>query len=125
MKLNANKIKTVKRNSPYAFVCFRTGEDRENALKVLSNYKWKGKLLEAVVCHFTIQYFIIRYKFKLIDPNLQKAKPAPDPLVKKRQEDAEDGGVNKKLKTDVESKDKLKSSTIPYWNIEYDEQVNT
>lgn len=55
----------------------------------------------------------------------QKAKPAPDPLVKKRKEEAEDGGLNKKFKTDVESKDKLKSSTIPYWNVEYNEQVYT
>lgn len=49
LKLNANKIKTVKRNSPYAFVCFRNNEDRDNALKALSNYKWKGKSLEAMV----------------------------------------------------------------------------
>ncbi|XP_018561203.1 tRNA (uracil-5-)-methyltransferase homolog A [Anoplophora glabripennis] len=100
LKLNSNKIKTVKRNSPYAFVCFRNNEDRDNALKALSNYKWKGKLLEVI-----------------------KAKPAPDPLVKKRKEEAEDSGVNKKSKTDVASKDKLKSSTTPYWNVEYNEQL--
>ncbi|KAJ8923060.1 hypothetical protein NQ315_001609 [Exocentrus adspersus] len=101
LNLNSNKIKTVKRNSPYAFVCFRSEEDRQNALKVLTNYKWKGKLLEAM-----------------------KAKPAPDPLVKKRKEEAGDGGSNKKPKLDVQSQEeKLKNSTIPYWNVEYSEQL--
>ncbi|KAJ8959061.1 hypothetical protein NQ318_022317 [Aromia moschata] len=76
LKLNSNKIKTTKRNSPYAFVCFRNAEDRENAIRVLSDYKWKGKQLQAM-----------------------KAKPAPDPLVKKRKEHAE-SNCSKKVKID-------------------------
>lgn len=49
LKLNTNKIKTPRRNSPYAFVCFRNDEDRENAIQVISNYKWKGNSLQAIV----------------------------------------------------------------------------
>ncbi|MBV2145684.1 MAG: hypothetical protein KTM48_03095 [Wolbachia endosymbiont of Pissodes strobi] len=49
LKLNSNKIKTPKRNCPYAFVCFRNEEDKEKAIKVLSEFQWKGKLLQAIV----------------------------------------------------------------------------
>lgn len=108
LKLNSNKIKTTKRNSPFAFVCFRNNEDRENAINVLSNYVWKGKELKVL-----------------------KAKPAPDPLVKKRKEDSVQQ-ISKKVKSEGFQKDesegtqeeKLKFKTIPYWNVEYKDQLN-
>jgi hypothetical protein len=60
----------------------------------------------------------------------QIAKPAPDPLVKKRRQqthekrDGEDEA--KKRKTDDSSQEeRLKASTIPFWNIPYDRQVIT
>lgn len=49
LKLNSNKIKTVRRNSPFAFVCFRNEEDKNKAMEVLSGYKWKGKELQVTV----------------------------------------------------------------------------
>nr|XP_023017149.1 tRNA (uracil-5-)-methyltransferase homolog A isoform X2 [Leptinotarsa decemlineata] len=102
LKLHSNKIKTTRKNSPYAFVCFRNEEDRENAINVLTNYKWKG-----------------------YDLQILKAKPAPDPLVKKRKENAEDLHSNKKTKTEevCSQEEKLKNSTIPYHNVEYDQQL--
>uniref|UniRef100_A0A6P7GQ24 tRNA (uracil(54)-C(5))-methyltransferase n=1 Tax=Diabrotica virgifera virgifera TaxID=50390 RepID=A0A6P7GQ24_DIAVI len=99
LKLNSNKIKTTKRNSSFAFVCFRNTEDRDNAMQVLSKYKWKGKELQVT-----------------------KAKPAPDPLVKKRKEDSEEHQA-KKQKLEGSQEERLKNSTIPYWNVPYEEQL--
>ncbi|KAJ8983976.1 hypothetical protein NQ317_008680 [Molorchus minor] len=48
LKLSSNKIKTIRRNCPYAFVCFRNDEDRDKAIEVLSNFNWKGKQLQAM-----------------------------------------------------------------------------
>lgn len=42
------KVKTPMRNK-FAYVCFRSQEDQEKALKILNGYKWKGKVLEATV----------------------------------------------------------------------------
>ncbi|XP_057665970.1 tRNA (uracil-5-)-methyltransferase homolog A [Diorhabda carinulata] len=108
LKLNSNKIKTTKRNCPFAYVCFRNNEDRENAINVLSSYVWKGKELKVL-----------------------KAKPAPDPLVKKRKE-CSDQQILKKIKPESVRKDefegtqeeKLKFKTIPYWNIDYKDQLD-
>ncbi|CAG9856575.1 unnamed protein product [Phyllotreta striolata] len=99
LKLNSNKVKTTRKNSPFAFVCFRSDEDRDNALKVLDKYKWKGK--ELVV---------------------MKAKPAPDPLVKKRKEDCDEQG-GKRAKFEGSLEERLKNSTIPFWNVEYSKQL--
>uniref|UniRef100_A0A3F2YU11 tRNA (uracil(54)-C(5))-methyltransferase n=1 Tax=Anopheles christyi TaxID=43041 RepID=A0A3F2YU11_9DIPT len=63
MKLSTNKIKIMKPGSPFIFICFRNQEDREAAIKMLDGYKWKGKSLSAF-----------------------EAKPAPDPLVRRRKE---------------------------------------
>uniref|UniRef100_A0A9I3FH28 tRNA (uracil(54)-C(5))-methyltransferase n=1 Tax=Anopheles epiroticus TaxID=199890 RepID=A0A9I3FH28_9DIPT len=63
MKLSTNKIKIMKPGSPFIFICFRNQEDREAAIKALDGYKWKGKALTAF-----------------------EAKPAPDPLVRRRKE---------------------------------------
>lgn len=55
---------------------------------------------------------------------MQKAKAAPDPLVKKRNQDNNDGSDSKRLKTEqIPQIERLKNSTIPYWNVPYDEQV--
>ncbi|CAH1107146.1 unnamed protein product [Psylliodes chrysocephalus] len=99
LKLNSNKIKTTRRNSPFAFVCFRNNEDRDNALQILSKYKWKGKELQVL-----------------------KAKPAPDPLVKKRKIDSEEK-LSNKSKFEGTQEERLKNSTIPYWNLEHNEQL--
>nr|CAH7716372.1 unnamed protein product [Callosobruchus chinensis] len=101
LQLNANKIKATRKNCPFVFVCFRSDEDREKAIKVLAKYKWKGKEL-----------------------NVCKAKPSPDPLVKKRKQDADENPASKKMKEDNRpQEEKLKDSVIPYWNIGYSDQL--
>ncbi|XP_063916014.1 tRNA (uracil-5-)-methyltransferase homolog A [Zophobas morio] len=102
LKLNSTKIKAPKRNSHYAFVCFRSDEDREKAIETLTGFKWKGKQLQAI-----------------------RAKPSPDPLVKKRKENSEEG-PNKKVKLDTRSQEEmLKSSTIPLGDVPYEDQLKT
>lgn len=101
LKLNSNKIKTPKRNSPYAFVCFRNEEDRDKAIKILSEFKWKGKQLQAIY-----------------------AKASADPLVKKRQENFEDKNTRKKQKTEnLPQEERIKQSTVPLADVEYDKQL--
>lgn len=56
----------------------------------------------------------------------QKARAAPDPLVKKRNQDAEEGSENKRQRIEqLPLLDRLKNSTVPYWNIPYEDQVNS
>lgn len=59
LKLASNKIKFPRKNSPFVFVCFRSEVDRENAIKVISGYKWKGKSL--VACVSTIGILEVEY----------------------------------------------------------------
>ncbi|XP_060521309.1 tRNA (uracil-5-)-methyltransferase homolog A [Cylas formicarius] len=101
LKLNSNKIKLPRRNSPYAFVCFRNEEDRDRALNVVSELKWKGKQLQAT-----------------------KAKPSADPLVKKRNEDFDNRDESKRIKLDnITVEERIKLSTIPLADTTYKEQL--
>lgn len=48
----------------------------------------------------------------------------PDPLVQKRKENEDNMKSGKKLKVEEGTiEERLKNSTIPYWNIPYTEQV--
>lgn len=38
-----------RRNSPYIFVCLSNEIERDNALKILTGFKWKGNELNAIV----------------------------------------------------------------------------
>ncbi|XP_044760010.1 tRNA (uracil-5-)-methyltransferase homolog A [Coccinella septempunctata] len=106
LKLNSRKIKQANRNARYAFICFRNEEDRENAIKVLTGYSWKGKVLEVL-----------------------KAKPSADPFVLKRsQENDHKDGSSKKFKNDKASdnrtpEERVKESTIPLADIPYNDQL--
>ncbi|XP_076265796.1 tRNA (uracil-5-)-methyltransferase homolog A [Rhynchophorus ferrugineus] len=101
LKLNSNKIKIPRQNSPYAFVCFRNDIDRDNAINVISQFKWKGKELQATY-----------------------AKASADPLVRKRKEEFEDTNPEKKQKTDdLSQEEKVKLSTIPLADLDYEEQL--
>ncbi|KAF7278763.1 hypothetical protein GWI33_007996 [Rhynchophorus ferrugineus] len=101
LKLNSNKIKIPRQNSPYAFVCFRNDIDRDNAINVISKFKWKGKELQATY-----------------------AKASADPLVRKRKEEFEDTNPEKKQKTDdLSQEEKVKLSTIPLADLDYEEQL--
>ncbi|XP_050072056.1 tRNA (uracil-5-)-methyltransferase homolog A [Anopheles maculipalpis] len=91
MKLSTNKIKIMKPGSPFIFICFRNQEDREAAIKALDGYKWKGKELSAF-----------------------EAKPAADPLVRRRKEAATTEGepINVKRRTVEASSTSL--AYLPY-----------
>lgn len=101
LKLASNKIKFPKKNNPFIFVCFRSEADRENGIKTINGYKWKGKVLSA-----------------------HEAKPAPDPLVKRRNEQDDDECTTKKIKLDDRpQEERLKSSTTPLYDTPYEEQL--
>ncbi|XP_058056645.1 tRNA (uracil-5-)-methyltransferase homolog A [Anopheles bellator] len=95
LKLSTNKIKIMKPGSPFIFICFRNQEDREKAIKELNGYKWKGKLLSAC-----------------------EAKPAADPLVRRRKEASEADGepLNVKRRT-------VEASATALAYLPYEEQI--
>ncbi|XP_019557004.3 tRNA (uracil-5-)-methyltransferase homolog A [Aedes albopictus] len=82
LSLSTNKIKIIRPGCPFLFVCFRDEKGRQAAITTLNGYTWKNKKLQAF-----------------------EAKPAPDPLVKRRnQASGADGKVTvKKRKTLEES----------------------
>uniref|UniRef100_T1IXD7 tRNA (uracil(54)-C(5))-methyltransferase n=1 Tax=Strigamia maritima TaxID=126957 RepID=T1IXD7_STRMM len=109
LKLNSHKIKSLGHNASWAFITFKCEDDRENALKVLNGYKWKGKILSA-----------------------KKANPAADPLVKKRfLEGNESEETRKKIKSEEEDEqdntltdtEKVKFAVSPLWKMPYDKQL--
>ncbi|XP_054290417.1 tRNA (uracil-5-)-methyltransferase homolog A-like [Macrosteles quadrilineatus] len=103
LKLGSNKIKTPKTGSQWLYICFRNEEDKEEALKVLNGFKWKNKTLSA-----------------------SAAKPAPDPLVKRRNEASNDGnnsGKRQKMDDSRPQLERLKDSTVPLWRLTPDEQA--
>ncbi|XP_044728957.1 tRNA (uracil-5-)-methyltransferase homolog A [Chrysoperla carnea] len=99
LKLDCNKVKTPRKGSHFAYVCFRSEEDKQNGLKILNGYQWKGKVLSAI-----------------------EATAAPDPLVKKRKE-FQSGENSKRFKIEGTQKERLQSTTIPYAEFSYDKQL--
>ncbi|VVC97507.1 unnamed protein product [Leptidea sinapis] len=101
LNLNVSKIKRQKAGNHWLYACFQNNEDRQQAITALNGYQWKGKSLIADI-----------------------AKPAPDPLVKRKQEATQNA---KRQKTDHdESKsqeERLKDAVTPYWNLPYEEQL--
>ncbi|GLV46799.1 uncharacterized protein CBL_20945 [Carabus blaptoides fortunei] len=100
LKLATNKIKSPRKRSSWLYVCFRNDEDKLKAIDTITGFKWKGKILKA-----------------------SDAKPMPDPLVKKRKQNADKEECGKKAKFEGTQEERLKNSTIPYWNIVYEEQL--
>lgn len=102
LSLSASKIKRPRNGSQWLYACFPNDVERSKAIATLNGYSWKGNTLIA-----------------------EEAKPAPDPLVRKRKQD-EVGAVKSKKEKEDESKsqeDRLKDATTPYWRMPYDEQV--
>ncbi|XP_063825727.1 tRNA (uracil-5-)-methyltransferase homolog A [Ostrinia nubilalis] len=99
--LNTSKIKRPKNGSHWLFACFQNDEDRAKAIAALNGYSWKGKTLVAEV-----------------------AKPAPDPLVRKRKQEEDSTVADKKKKEDDRDQEtRVKDATTPYWNMPYEEQL--
>lgn len=53
----------------------------------------------------------------------QRAKAAPDPLVKKRKQGDEMSDCKRQKSEELPLLDRLKNSTTPYWKLPYPEQV--
>jgi hypothetical protein len=54
LKLGSNKVKPPAKGSYWVYVCFRSEEDRQNALLTLDGYTWKNKILTAAVKYYFI-----------------------------------------------------------------------
>ncbi|XP_058834826.1 tRNA (uracil-5-)-methyltransferase homolog A [Topomyia yanbarensis] len=93
--LSTNKIKVLRPGCPFLFVCFRDDTERQTAIKTLDGFAWKGKTLQAF-----------------------EAKPAPDPLVKRRNEaSGVDGTISvKKRKT-------LEETVTALAHLNYEDQL--
>lgn len=52
LKLNSSKIKAPRQRSSWAYICFRSDEDRNRAIETLNGYKWKGRILKASVSYY-------------------------------------------------------------------------
>ncbi|KAL4716706.1 hypothetical protein ACJJTC_004825 [Scirpophaga incertulas] len=101
LNLNTSKIKRPRNGSHWLYACFQNDEDRSKAIIALNGYSWKGKTLIAEI-----------------------AKPAPDPLVRKRKKEEVDASKLKKKKVDDRPQDeRLKDTATPYWNMPYEEQL--
>lgn len=98
--MRPTKIKTKNNHGSqnHAFLCFRTVEEKENAVKIFDGYQWKGREIK-----------------------VKEAKALLDPLVKRRFEEKnldENGPRPKKLK-----KKTILEATVPLAHIPYEEQL--
>lgn len=61
--LKPTKIKTPQRSGGqnHAYLCFRTDEEKEEALRKLDGYKWKGNVLKAKV----YLLFALSFRFEI------------------------------------------------------------
>lgn len=104
-KLIQLELKPVKMKvwKDICFITFRCETDREDALKKINGLKWRG-------CDLTAQ----------------SARPAADPLMRKRKQEGGEGGGEKKGRHEDDGltpSEKLKNSVTPLWKLEYTEQL--
>ncbi|XP_077510117.1 tRNA (uracil-5-)-methyltransferase homolog A [Amblyomma americanum] len=100
LQLSPHKIKIVN-NAKFAFVSFRSEEDRENALQKIQGYKFKG-------CTLTVK----------------KANPMADPLIQKRKlGEAEDVTPQKKLCDETSIAERIKESVASWSDLPYEQQL--
>lgn len=99
-KLNPTKLKTSNNHGgrDIAYLCFRTAEEKENAMKKLIGYKWKGRELR-----------------------VKEAKPIVDPMLKRRLEE-EKLGENEPKPKKFRKKTVLQA-TVPFAEYPYEEQL--
>ncbi|XP_001603783.1 tRNA (uracil-5-)-methyltransferase homolog A isoform X2 [Nasonia vitripennis] len=103
LELNANKIKPPKRGSGWAYICFRSEENREKAIKVLNGIEWKHARLTA-----------------------HAANPAPDPYMKRKQERRAESRKKARIDNPAESlspEERIKINTTPLFSMPYKEQL--
>uniref|UniRef100_A0A8C8S1S6 tRNA (uracil(54)-C(5))-methyltransferase n=1 Tax=Pelusios castaneus TaxID=367368 RepID=A0A8C8S1S6_9SAUR len=104
--LNPHKIKLFGKQT-FAFVTFKSEEERDKAMKVLHGVMWKSRYL-----------------------SVRLAKPKADPIVKKRKKEGEDTEL-REAKRPALAKDseeeplskQIADVVTPLWNIPYEEQL--
>lgn len=99
--MNPSKIKTPHKfgGKNFAFVCFRNEADKENALKILDGYNWKGRTFKA-----------------------KSAKAIMDPMLKRRLENAKQNAAAAAATTPPVKKTILEA-TVPLAHLPYAEQL--
>ncbi|KAK9503996.1 hypothetical protein O3M35_010444 [Rhynocoris fuscipes] len=101
LKLNCNKVKCPGKVSRWVYACFRSEQDKLNALSQLSGLRWKGATLQT-----------------------KPADPAPDPFIKRKNEENE-GTANKKIK--IENREQqieaIENSATPLCHVSYEDQL--
>ncbi|XP_070618823.1 tRNA (uracil-5-)-methyltransferase homolog A [Erythrolamprus reginae] len=103
--LNPHKIKLMGKQT-FAFVTFKSEEERDKAMKVLHGVRWKNRNL-----------------------SVRLAKPKADPILKKRKR--EEGGQELSPKRPAPSKDgkeeplskQIADVVTPLWAVPYEEQL--
>lgn len=125
--LNASKIKRPKHGSPWLFACFQNDEERTKAIAALDGYLWKGLHFNKFYLNmdFVMDCFIFLCISLGKTLKAEIAKPAPDPLVRKRKQEEENPVQDKKKKQEDRrsQEERIKDATTPYWNMPYEEQV--
>ncbi|XP_075688689.1 tRNA (uracil-5-)-methyltransferase homolog A [Rhinoderma darwinii] len=104
--LNPHKIKLMQKQT-FAFVTFKSEEERDKAMKVIHGVMWKNRLL-----------------------TVRLAKPKADPIMKKRkQDDDEKEQSNSKRKAVQENTQEeplskqIADVVTPLWQVPYEEQL--
>lgn len=98
LKLNPHKIKIVA--NKFAFVSFRSEEEREKALETVQGYTFKGCTLSA-----------------------KKANPMADPLVQKRKLGEDERSAPEKKHCEGSMDDRIKESVAAWSDIPYEQQL--
>lgn len=100
LKLNPHKIKIVGQ-AKFAFVSFRSEQERERALHTIEGYTFKGRTL-----------------------TVKKANPMADPLVQKRKlGEAEECVPEKRQCEGISIPDRIKESVAAWSDIPYEKQL--
>uniref|UniRef100_A0A8C3KE33 tRNA (uracil(54)-C(5))-methyltransferase n=1 Tax=Calidris pygmaea TaxID=425635 RepID=A0A8C3KE33_9CHAR len=103
--LNPHKIKLFGKQT-FAFVTFKSEEERDKAMKVLHGVLWKSRHL-----------------------SVRLAKPKADPIAKKRkkEEESEQGEAKRPAPSNASGEEPLSKQiadvVTPLWNVPYEEQL--
>eukprot|EP00079_Xenopus_tropicalis_P020592 XP_012811694.1 PREDICTED: tRNA (uracil-5-)-methyltransferase homolog A isoform X1 [Xenopus tropicalis] len=104
--LNPHKIKLMNKQT-FAFVTFKSEEERDKAMKVIHGVKWKNRTL-----------------------SVRLAKPRADPIMQKRKQEEGDGEQpeSKRQAAHNDAEEEPLSKTIsdvvtPLWQVPYEEQL--
>ncbi|XP_063974795.1 tRNA (uracil-5-)-methyltransferase homolog A-like [Diachasmimorpha longicaudata] len=103
LELESSKVKPPKKGSGWLFVCFKSEEAVEKAINTINGLTWKNCKLMA-----------------------RKAKPAPDPFIKRKMEADANSAKRQKIESQSETISpelQVKTSTTPLWDIPYPKQL--